>query len=197
MFLFLLLSLSFSHSQGSPGERGSAGSAGPIGLSGRPGPQGPPGPSGEKGAPVRSPSVTYIVSFFPFLPFTFSSVGFYFSEYNSNKRLPSSRVRKDLKVLLVVMVFRVLSVCPGRPDLRVHLERTVTRWVIHTQPPIPLAQLQLLFHSQTGMDVLGLNQIANQSSSQYSCSGRLHGHDVCFHHCCVSIFRNKCASKLN
>lgn len=36
-------------------------------------------------------------------------------------------VRKDLKVLLVVMVFRVLSVCPGRPDLRVHLERTVTR----------------------------------------------------------------------
>lgn len=48
----IIISLSFSHSQGSPGERGHAGSAGPIGLSGRPGPQGPPGPAGEKGAPV-------------------------------------------------------------------------------------------------------------------------------------------------
>lgn len=36
-------------------------------------------------------------------------------------------VRKGLKVLLVVMVSRVLLVYPGLLDLRVHLERMVTR----------------------------------------------------------------------
>lgn len=36
-------------------------------------------------------------------------------------------VRKDLKVLLVVMASRVLLVCPDLLDLRVHLERMVTR----------------------------------------------------------------------
>jgi len=36
-------------------------------------------------------------------------------------------VRKGLKVQLVVMVSRVLSVCPGLLDPRVHLERMVTR----------------------------------------------------------------------
>lgn len=35
--------------------------------------------------------------------------------------------RKGLKVLLVVMVSRVLLVCPGLLDLRVHLERMATR----------------------------------------------------------------------
>lgn len=36
-------------------------------------------------------------------------------------------VRKGLKVLLVVMVSRVLLVCPDLLDLKVHPERTVTR----------------------------------------------------------------------
>lgn len=36
-------------------------------------------------------------------------------------------VRKGLKVLLVVMVSRVLLVCPDLLDLRVHLEKMVTR----------------------------------------------------------------------
>lgn len=88
LYFSLIISLSFWHSQGSPGERGAAGPAGPIGLSGRPGPQGPPGPAGEKGAPVSifpfrtvadTKSVCHLNSFsFLFLPLTFSCTVFSF-----------------------------------------------------------------------------------------------------------------------
>lgn len=81
-----IMSLPFSHSQGSPGERGPAGAAGPIGLSGRPGPQGPPGPAGEKGAPVSTfffptsadkTTLCYLNQFtFFFFHMTFSSTVF-------------------------------------------------------------------------------------------------------------------------
>lgn len=60
-------------------------------------------------------------------------------------------VRKGLKVLLVAMVSRVLLVCPDLLDLKVHLERMVTRERLESpvrkeakptrENRVPLAQL--------------------------------------------------------
>lgn len=111
--------LSLCFAQGSPGERGPAGPAGPIGLSGRPGPQGPPGPAGEKGAPVSI-----------FLPSGFFILDAHSFRIPIQQPLSFSRVRKGLKVQLVVMGSRVLSVCPGLLDPRVHLEKMAIRSVI-------------------------------------------------------------------
>lgn len=155
------LIVSLFSTKGSPGERGPAGPAGPIGLSGRPGPQGPPGPAGEKGAPVSILFYSHVI-----YPLSSSSdlhmLMLFHTKEHFSKCCCSSRARKGRKVQLVVTASRVLLVCPGLLDLRVHLERMVTRSVSCTHHHNPLPSCWPSYSSFSTLDleyVLGLNHI--------------------------------------